>query len=152
MVKTQFNRSFLTFIKEMPIQSDKSWFSKVFFLYAVTKFLRIYSKWKPNGDFLQKLRQPFSIRPPCFSEIPFTIVLWRHRHGMILRFISREVMQSIECNDVNWSTPKIHHVNMGIFPTDFAFFMWRICNLGLALTNQWSRTFQSWTFANMECR
>ena len=31
MVKTQFNRSFLTLIiKEMPIQSDKSWFSKVF--------------------------------------------------------------------------------------------------------------------------
>ena len=32
MVKTQFNRFFfLIFIKEMPIQSDKSWFSKVFF-------------------------------------------------------------------------------------------------------------------------
>ena len=51
-------------------------------------------------------------------------------------------MQSIECNDVNWSTPKIHHVNTGIFPTDFAFSMWRICNLGLALTNQWLRNFQ----------
>ena len=38
------------------------------FLYAVTKFLRIYSKWKPNGDFLQKLRQPFSSRPPCFRK------------------------------------------------------------------------------------
>ena len=29
--KTQFNHSFLTFNKEMPIQSDKSWFSRVFF-------------------------------------------------------------------------------------------------------------------------
>ena len=38
MVKTHFNRSFLTFIKEMPIQSDKSWFSKVFFYMPTPSF------------------------------------------------------------------------------------------------------------------
>ena len=37
-------------------------------------------------------------------------------------FISREVMQSIECNDVNWNAQKIHHVNMGIFPDGFCLF------------------------------